>query len=354
MKQKLTLLLTVLFVFLSCRKEETEFIQTPEDEILEANSNTSNLMERTSANDGSLDNIVDRANCFDIAFPYTVDVNGLQITVTSQEDYGVIECVFDQSDSDVDTLDINFPITIVLDDFSEISVNSSSELDGYTNNCNGENVVDDDIECIDFNYPLEASTFNPSNESIETITIENDRELFYFVRNIDEDKIVTMDFPLIVSFADNSQASITNFVELETSILNAINTCDEDDDYDYNDDDCDNCTLIAVETLLINCSNWQVDKLERNGMDYDDEYDGYDFNFFNDGTMSVFWNTTTVFGTWIASGFGNNLEVIIDVPALPLCNNNWILHEIENCSGETKVDFRVGNNDRIRYENDCN
>lgn len=355
MKQKTALyLLFILLAFSSCRKEETEFIQEPEEEVLVANSNIATLIERTSSNDGSVDNIVDRANCFDIAFPYEVNVNGTPLTVNSQEDYAFIECVFDESDSDTDTLNINFPITIVLADFSEIIINNIAEFNTYSNGCNGENVADDDIECIDFQYPIEASTFNPNNELLETVILENDNDLFDFVQDINDDTIVTIDFPVTVILADNSEVIINNFTELETTIANAINTCDEDDDYDYNDDDCNDCTTAQVETLLTSCSNWQVDKLERNAMDYDDAYEGYDFNFFTDGTMSVFWNTTTVYGTWTTSGSGNNLEVLIDVPALPLCNNNWILHEIDNCSDDTKVDFRVGDDDRLRYENDCN
>ena len=154
--------------------------------------------------------------------------------------------------------------------------------------------------------------------------------------------------------SDNSQVIINNFDELEDVIENAIDSCDEDDDYDFSDDDCLDCNISEIEDLLINCSDWNVNRLKRNAMDYDDAYEGYDFNFFSDGTMSVFWNTTTVFGTWVASGSGNNLEIIIDVPELPLCNNNWILQEIKNCSNDTEINLIVGNDDRLQYENGCN
>ena len=81
MKLKAFLIFLILSSILSsCRKEERELIQTPEDEILEANTNIASLIRRTASNDGSLDNIVDKANCFDIAFPYTVNVNGVDIT----------------------------------------------------------------------------------------------------------------------------------------------------------------------------------------------------------------------------------------------------------------------------------
>lgn len=342
------------FIFTSCRKEETEFEQAPEEETLLTNSTIANLIQRTASNDGSIDNIVDRANCFEIAFPYTVVINSEEITVSSPGDYNVIECVLDGIDSDSEDININFPITIILDDYTQVTITTIAEFTNYTNTCNGENETDDDIECVDFEYPIEVSIFNPENELLDTIILQNDSQLYEFIDDLDEDNITAFNFPITVTLADNSQVTINNFNELETTIENAINSCDEDDDYDYDDDDCDNCTPQQLEVLLTSCSDWQVDKLERNGTDYDDAYENYNFNFFNNGTMSVFWNTTTVYGTWTTSGSGNNLEVIIDVPALPLCNNNWILHEIENCSDETKIDLRVGDDDRLRYENDCN
>ncbi|MBC3845598.1 hypothetical protein H8K90_04355 [Winogradskyella echinorum] len=352
-----TYLLLSLFIgltFTSCRKEEREFVQAPEDEILGPDSSISLLIQRTVSNDGSLDNIVDRANCFDILFPYSVNVNQQFLTINSFNDLETVECILDEDEDNTDTLDIVFPITIILSDFSEVNIASTSELNNYINNCNGENVYDDDIECIDFQYPIIASIFNTNNELIDTITINGDNELYEFLNDIDENDIVTIEFPITVILSDNSEIIINNLIELETAIENAEDACDEDDDYDYNDDDCDNCTITQVEDLLVSCTNWEVDKLKRNDIDYDDTYDGYVFNFFNNGTMSVNWNTTTVSGTWVASGSGNNLEVVINVPSLPLCNANWILHEVENCSAETKIDLRVGDDDRIRYENNCN
>jgi hypothetical protein len=141
---------------------------------------------------------------------------------------------------------------------------------------------------------------------------------------------------------------------LELAINNFSDSCDEDDDYDFNDDDCTNCTPTELESILTTCSNWTVDKLERNGNDYDDYYNGYVFNFFTDGSVAVDYSGGTDYGTWAASGTGNNIQVVIDIPDLPYCNNNWNLHEIEQYSGETKVDFRVGGDDRLRYESTCN
>ena len=66
----------------------------------------------------------------------------------------MIEAIFEDSTTDVDALSYNFPITIILSDYSEILISSSSELSPYINACVGENEDDEDIECIDFNYPV--------------------------------------------------------------------------------------------------------------------------------------------------------------------------------------------------------
>ncbi|MGA1227281.1 MAG: hypothetical protein ACO3VF_08640 [Tamlana sp.] len=61
----------------------------------------------------------------------------------------------------------------------------------------------------------------------------------------------------------------------------------------------------------------------------------------------------TDYGTWSATGTRNNITVTINIPDLPYFNNDWILHEISDYS-DPKIDLRVGDNDRLRYKNNCN
>jgi len=345
------LIITVLF---SCRKEEFESIQAPEDELLTAGSNIASLIQKTSSNDGSNDNIIDKSNCFNINFPFNVLVNGNQITVNSEDDYKIIEYIFDDSDDDIDSITIAFPVIITLEDFTEITINNSTELNSYSSNCKGENEPDDDIECLDFKYPISASVFNKDNEIIKTVTLLSDNDFYVFIKNLNSsNNFVTINFPINVELLDGSQQVINDLKELENIINEHKNDCDEDDDYDFNDDDCINCNQEELLNILTNCSGWTIDKLERYGYNYDNYYDGYTFNFLTDGTLSVYWDGITAYGTWTTSGTAMNLEVIINVPDLPYCNNNWILHEISNYF-ETKIDLRVGSNDRMRYKNDCN
>ncbi len=352
-RKSLNFSLIILFILSSCRKEEIEFVQAPTDEVLVANSTIANLIQNTTSNDGSKDNIIDKANCFNIKFPFNVTANGISVTIESENDYLIVEYIFDESDDDLDTLIISYPITITLENFSEIIINNSSELSNYSSNCNGENEPDNDIECLDFQYPITASVFNKDNEIIDTVSFNSDIDFIEFFKYLNSNFLVTINFPINVLLVDGSLIVINNLNELENAINAHKNDCDEDDDYDYNDDDCDDCNTEQLETLLISCSDWTIDKLERYNRNYDNYYDGYIFNFFADGTVSVYYGANTDYGTWTATGSANNLIVMINVPDLPYCNNNWILHEISQYS-ESKIDLRVGDSDRMRYKNSCN
>ncbi|MFL1011218.1 hypothetical protein [Flavisericum labens] len=339
--------------FTSCRTEESEIIETPEEEALTSNSIVANLMQKTSTKDGSNDNIIDFANCFSIKLPVTVTANGQEISINSEEDYKIIEYIFDENDDDIDSISIAFPITIILYNFTEVSINSYSELVSYASNCNGENEADDDIECLDFKYPITAFLYNSNNEIIDAVTIDSDNSLYNFIKNLDSFDLVTIDFPLTINLLDGTEITVNNLIELENTINEYEDFCDEDDDFDYNDDDCNNCNQNDLIDYLVNCPDWQVDKLERYGNDYDDYYKGYTFNFSTEGTISVYYAGVTDYGTWSLSGTGQDMIITINIPNLPYCNNDWIVHEISQYS-ESKIDLRVGSDDRIRYENNCN
>lgn len=345
--------LLICVLLTSCRKEEMELIEAPSDEALLPNSAIAILMQNISSNDGSNDNIIDKANCFNIKYPLKVTANGEYINVKSKEAYKIIEYLFDDNDYDDDVLVITYPITIVLEDFTEVVINNDSELSAHSYTCHGENVYDDDIECIDFQYPIVASIFNKSNEIINTNTLTTDFELNHLLKNLSNDLLVTLDFPINVILTDNTLISVNNISGLKNIINDHKDDCDDDDDYDYNDDDCNDCNVAELTNTLTNCDGWTVDQLDRNNTNYDGAYQGYTFNFSSDGNVGVYWSSVSAYGTWMASGTKNNITVTIDIPDLPLCNNEWILHEMSEYS-KTRIDLRVSDSDRLRYNNICN
>ena len=346
------LLLGLLLLFASCREEEFEFIEGPQEEVLQANSTVATLLQRTSTKDGSDDNIIDNASCISVQLPITVVVNGLEINVDSEDDFDTIEDIFDALDDDDDILEILFPITVILSDYTEIVISSEDELDDLTEDCSGENERDDDIECADIQYPVTASIFNSNNEVLDVITFTNDRDLYRFIDDLEDDDIVNLDFPITVVLFDGTEVRVNDLDTLEDVLDDASDDCDEDDDYDYNDDDCDSCTTEALTDLLTQCPNWRVDDLERNDQDLDEQYEGYFFDFNTDGTLAASSGTNTYDGTWEATGTANNITLMISIPDLEDFNASWRVQEIEQEDDEGEIELTLGD-DELSFESDC-
>jgi len=360
MKPILFALVGLFLTMTSCRTEDDVSIDPPAESTLQANSALTNQIQRVTMNDGSVDNIVYNANCFTIELPITATINGVELTITNIEDYEDLEDILDEFDDDDDTIVIDFPITIIFADYSEVLINSLDQLEDYADDCNDENEFDDDIECLDFVYPITASVFNTNNEVIETLTFTNDYDLYEFIDDIDEDDLIGFEFPISIVIANGNVIVINNFNELDDAIDEYDDDCDEDDDYDYDDDDCTNCTPSQLESILTTCSDWHIDELERNNTDLEDNYTDYLFNFFADNTVTVSWSENTANGTWTTSETENNITVTFDIPGLDNISDTWILHEIENDDDdddddEIEVSFEIGEDDELEFKNNnCN
>ncbi|MEO0902445.1 MAG: hypothetical protein AAFY00_10635, partial [Bacteroidota bacterium] len=230
-KLVLTNLLFIALLFTSCQ-EEFEEVGGDTQETISANSNTAILIENATTNDGSFDNIVDGASCLAIKFPYTVEVNGIQITIDSREDLHTIEEIFDELDTDDDILDIIFPITITFGDFSELVIENFEQLRELAAQCT-EGGDDDDIECIDFVYPITLFTFDINEQQTGEVTVSSDMELRRFFAGLEDDELVSIQFPLTLKKFDGTEIIVDSNAELAAALERAKDECDEDDDDDF-------------------------------------------------------------------------------------------------------------------------
>ena len=207
MKRLLIFTCCIVLLLLSCAKELEVNIPEPDTSALKANTILADLMQKTSLNDGSNDNIIDNASCFNVQLPVTVIVNGMEIFIETEEDYELVESIFDEDENDEDTIEINFPIIIIFNDFTEITINDQEALESYIDDdCNDGS--DDDIECIDFQYPINASIFNSVTEQFTDITIQNDEEMHEFIEDLDENDTATIDFPITIILFDGTEIII--------------------------------------------------------------------------------------------------------------------------------------------------
>ena len=127
--------------------------------------------------------------------------------------------------------------------------------------------------------------------------------------------------------------------------------CDEtDDSYDNN---CMNCTQDQVHELLsFGCNTWYLDKLEVNGYDLGGNYDGYHFNFFNDGTLTVKYGYDEYQGTWMLSEEGYSIYITIEVSGLPDLNDRWMVYEIKPDQYNKEIKLQKGDN-KLEFKSKC-
>jgi len=287
----LTITFFALLVFTSCQDEIIEETQINEQELIVANSELANLLQSTAARDGSVDNILDNANCLSINLPVTVIVNDITITINTLEDLELIEDIFDEFENDSDVLELLFPITIILNDHEEIVINNQDELDAFIEQCT--DYSDDDIECIDFHYPISFSIYNTQFQIIETVFIENDRELHHFLERIENSNsgalLVSLNFPITMVYANGETIEVHNNQELARVLNEARENCD----------DKEACRKQVVDRYLQECY-WEIHRY--NG---DDNFRDFDIYFKENGELLIVNENSTgvanITGIWRTS-----------------------------------------------------
>lgn len=338
-------LLVGMLSVLSCQKEHEEVDPIDEQEVFMANSTTARLIERTVSHDGSFDNIVDGASCFSVQFPYTVEVNGVELILNTVEDLQLIESAFDADDDDENILNIFFPVTLIMADYSEVIVNSKVELLELSRECI-EGGDDDDIECIDFVYPLDLFMFDMNNQQAGTVTVNDDREWLRFLMGLGDDELVSIGFPLIMVLYDDSEVSVNDNDGMTMAIESVMDVCDEDDDIDFTDDDF---TQESLEEYLVGCT-LVIQEVQRNALGPTDEYIEYALQFSEDGVVVVIDPLgNSIHGTWATSVVDYVVRLGLEIDALVDFNFEWLVNDI----GEGKIKLYLGDYDKIVMRRAC-
>lgn len=296
---KLLLLSFLVFgmTFTACQKEEEVFIDETNDETITANSVLTGLLIRTSQNAGDIDDIIDGNSCVSVKFPITVIANGQEVILMDEDDLDIVEAIFDQFPNDIDTLEIVFPITVILEDHTEVVVNSQAELDALIADCESSG-GDDSITCLDFEYPITFFIFDNNQQQTGTVTVNNDIELYLFLNGLDSDDFFSIDYPINVILDDGSVVTVTNNAQLEQLI----------DDCESSSGNTDPIDPVEFEQNLTN-GVWYVTYFFD---DFDEtaNYDGYEFTFASDNTAQATNGSNTVPGTWMFEG-GSTPDLVL-------------------------------------------
>ncbi|WP_103070738.1 hypothetical protein [Aquimarina sediminis] len=316
--------ITIIILF-SCRNDSDIHIKAPAEQILKSNSKVANLISKISMNDGSIDNIIDKLTCSTIKLPVTLIVNGSEEIINIPKDFRIIKHIFMEFDNDVDKLDIIFPITLISNDFSETIIENNNQLKELTKNCsNNDGSDDEDIECIDFQYPFSVSAFNFNNELIDTYILNSDKEFYQFIQSLDPKDIANIDFPITVVLSDGTEISIVDLEDLENNIEKAKNDCDEND-----------LTEEYFTQVIIN-KTLKIQKYKDNQNNETNNYLDYIFDFSEDGTVITTNNSDSSItnGTWsISTKAEGGLDISLDFnneEPLHKLNRKWNVKQIKN------------------------
>ena len=322
---KYLLMCVAVVVFISCQDEETLVIQDI-TQNLTAKSPLASLISRVSQNPTSKDNILDKSSCFNVQLPVSVIVNKKQITVSSQNDYKVVQNAVDAFSNDDDVVNFVYPITIQFQNFKTELIANPDQLEDIIDNCDDDDGFDE-IDCIQINYPIKINIYNADNQIANTITIQNDKDLYNFLKDIKSNVFISINYPVSITNFKGQNVIITNNSNFESSIEEGIKDCNT------NSGSGGNQNFAAILTN----GTWHVSYY----FDDSDEtlnYKGYNFTFNSNGTIMVVKEKNTIAGNWSTFvNSGQNIFLLkFDDSRLDELKDDWKITEFTSTNVRLK------------------
>lgn len=334
-----TFLLGTAMALVSCQEEEPLEETIDVEQTLVVHAEEMELLKRVVDKDGSYDNIVDGSSCLAVQFPYTVVINEYEVEVDSMEGLQLIEDHLDAIECAEEVLQMNivFPVTVTLSDYTELTIGSADELDEISRSC-VEGGDDDDIECVDLVYPLTVFTYNPNFQLLNTLEVGNDMQFRRFFAGLDDSDLISFGFPISLEYGNGDKVAVNSNSELADAIENAQMTCDEDDDNDYNDDDFNEESLGG---MLVKCP-WQIQGLKTSTQGDNEQYTDYFLTFTEGGNVSV--GSAYGYaaeGTWSTGVSDYRVVLEVHFGDAPDFNGTWGVYGL----GEEKIKLFSGEGD---------
>lgn len=313
-------------VFISCQNEDTLIIQDT-TQNLTAVSPLTNLISRVSQNATSQDNVLDNSSCFNVQLPVTVIVNGKQMTISNQNDYTTVQAAIDAFSNDDDIVNFVYPITIQYQNFNRQLITNSDQLKEVIDHCDEDDGFDE-IDCIHINYPIKIDIYNANNQIANTNTIQNDKDLYNFLENIESNVFISINYPVSITDPNGQNVAITNNSDFENRIEAGIKDCNTNSPTGG----------FPNSSSILTDGTWHISYFFNN-IDETSNYSGYNFTFNSNGTVVAVKGTSTIGGSW--STFVNSGQDILllkfDNDKLDDLDDDWKITEY------TTANFRLKN-----------
>lgn len=321
MKNFINLFCVSLFLvvfFSACQSESVVEIYSTRETITKTTP-LSTYIQRVAMQSTSQDNIIDKTSCFMIKFPYVVTVNYAQIAINSSSDYLLVQANINANAYDKDIVYIQYPVTVIGNDYSEKSISSQSALTNLIAECQSNSDDFGKINCISISYPITINIYNSSNQIASTSTITDSKMLYNFFENLEDDKFIAVSYPITITNSNGQNSSITSNSQFEDFIKNVIDTCPE------------NTSTTLDFMQIITSSPWKISYYFHDTVKTS-FYEGYSFFFNSNYTVIATKSGVSYTGIWstkINNGV-REFDIKFDTDLLKELDEGWKVFEFNN------------------------
>lgn len=262
-----------IFSLTSCQSEVDE-VEGDNPNTNTANSTTATNLKRVAMFDGSSDDFIDGSSCSALKFPFIAKVNGVSLTFISQLSFEQAISILGELNNNDDTVEIKFPVTLKMSDYTEVTVNSQAEYDVLVNNCEeAENDGEAAISSLDIKYPITILTYDASLEQTGSVVITSQEQMYNYMINISSTEYFSVKYPISVTLADGSSEELNSDAELKASITAALNIESSMDEAAEDKEE--------LEEILVN-GTFKVNSFINAGANLTSTYLSYTIDFAND------------------------------------------------------------------------
>jgi hypothetical protein len=311
--------IAITLTFTNCQEEYVDIDEPDKSKTISANDAVAGLIYKIILKDGSFDNIIDRCSEISIEFPYSIQIEEQNYTFNSKEDIDAFMINYFHLRDD---FDINYPITVSFSDYSEGILYNDDELEQIQELFNID-LIDDDIECINFVYPIELNVFNTEYQKTDVIVANDDYDIFDIFDDISK-LVIEFDFPISLETQSGEIISVINNYELENTIISFSNSCDENDEVEFDESD------FPFEDLITS-QDWEV-SFYSDTTDETSSFNTYIFSFKSDHSIEINTGMEIIYGDWELYTedeitLENALEIEFDTDEIPFVwlNESWII-----------------------------
>lgn len=222
---RLILAVPFLLVMSGCQEDYIEIKEPDATTSFSVADTIGDLILKVTLKDGSYDNIIDMCSETTIEYPYTVRLKNEVVEISDRED---IDALLQEQPQERNSIRIEFPVTVSFSDYSTQVISNRGELQKIQNQYK-HRLKDDDIESIDFVYPVELNLYDTQYQKPESRLAGNDKQLHGLLQG-KAGRIYEIAYPVTLEKFDGTKMEVKDNPALQQAILESQDSYDENDE----------------------------------------------------------------------------------------------------------------------------